>query len=90
MYTTNNMIKFNPMRICSDGNPNLDFLGDYMPLYLIGAYTPLTRLDGDCTDEESEYVRHIKYGTEILPQTNSISVILNYGEIEKRICKNYN
>lgn len=90
MYTEDNMIKFNPMQICDSGSQNLDVLSDYMPLYLIGAYTPLTCLDGDCTDEESDYVRHIKYGTEILPQTNSISVILNYGEIERRLCKNYN
>lgn len=90
MYAANKMINFKPTQICDSGIQGLDALVDYMPLYLIGAYTPLTRLDGDCTDEDSDYVRHIKYGTEILPQTNSISVILNYGEIEKRICKNYN
>ena len=56
--------------------------------YLIGAYTPLTRLKGGCStydfeykEDDNDYVNHIKYGNVILPQEDEVSIIFCYGII---------
>lgn len=57
--------------------------------YLIGAYTPLTRLNGGCStddfeydENDNDYVNHIKYGNVILPQEDEVSIIFCYGLID--------
>ncbi len=89
LYLDGTLLRFNPENTCDDTNPNIDVLSNYGNLYLIGAYTPLTKLAGECTNENSDYVRHIKYGTELLPQTNSVSVIFNYGYMKEEVCREF-
>lgn len=54
-------------------------------LYLIGVYSPLTALSGTCcnygiiNDENTPYVREIKAGTELIPQIDSTTIIMNFG-----------
>lgn len=55
-------------------------------LYLIGVYSPLTALSGTCCyypgiiiDENTPYVREIKAGTELIPQIDSTTIIMNFG-----------
>ena len=83
------MLLFNPYNDCSNGSDTIDSVSNYKPLYLIGASTPLTRLEGACTDPDSAYVKHIKYNTELLPQMNSTSIIYSYGMVEDWVCKGY-
>lgn len=44
-------------------------------LYLIGVYSPLTRLSGE------SYVNEILYGNELIPQEDETTIIYSYGEI---------
>lgn len=83
------MLLFNPNQDCSTGSDTLDYISNYKPLYLIGASTPLTKLEGACTDPDSAYVKHIKYNTELLPQMDSTSIIYSYGMVEDYNCKGY-
>lgn len=54
-------------------------------LYLIGVYSPLTALSGTCcnygiiNDENTPYVREIIGGTELTPQIDSTTIIMNFG-----------
>ena len=73
-----------------NGNNNTcDSIDEYSKYtYLIGAYTPLTRLNGGCTTDDFEfneynndYVNHIKNGNVILPQKDEVSIIFCYGLI---------
>jgi hypothetical protein len=52
-----------------------------MPLYLIGVYSPLTKLDGNCMGEpkDSPYVNQIVNNNEIIPQQNDTTIIYCYG-----------
>jgi hypothetical protein len=83
------MLYFHPNLDCSNGSDIVDSISDYKPLYLIGASTPLTRLEGSCTDPESAYVKHIKDNTELLPQINSTSIIYSYGKVADKVCQGY-
>lgn len=91
LYLSKNekMLLFNPNQDCSTGSNTLDNISNYKPLYLIGASTPLTRLEGACTDPDSAYVKHIKDNTELLPQMDSTSIIYSYGMVEEHNCKGY-
>lgn len=83
------MLLFNPNRDCSTGSDTLDYISNYKQLYLIGASTPLTRLEGACTDPDSAYVKQIKDNTELLPQMDSTSIIYSYGPVKDIYCKGY-
>ena len=56
-------------------------------LYLIGVYSPLTALSGACcvyedginNNEDTPYVREIKNGSELIPQIDSTTIIMNFG-----------
>lgn len=54
-------------------------------LYLIGVYSPLTALSGTCcnygniNDDDTPYVREIIGGTELIPQIDSTTIIMNFG-----------
>lgn len=54
--------------------------------YLIGVYSPLTVLNGSCCEykggdktKDTPYVREIQGGTELIPQIDSTTIMMNFG-----------